>query len=127
MFHIYEQDPLFAKYLIFSKGSAWKRSRNCMSQFFTSSKLRAVMPSLLHAQKQFIDVPGEHADRDVDVDISSLCERFTFDVIGKAAYGIDTGVQRNPDHPLFKGALAVLPNVTSGFYHLLPPLLPPWP
>ncbi|XP_065297837.1 cytochrome P450 3A6-like [Dermacentor albipictus] len=119
MFHIYEQDPLFDKYLIFSKGSVWKRSRNCMSQFFTSSKLRAVMPSLLHAQKQFVDVLGEHADRGVDVDINSLCERFTFDVIGKAAYGIDTGVQRNPDHPLFKGALAVLPNLTSGFfYHL---------
>ncbi|XP_065297862.1 cytochrome P450 3A6-like [Dermacentor albipictus] len=119
MFHMYEQDPLFAKYLIFSKGSVWKRSRNCMSQFFTSSKLRAVMPSLLHAQKQFVDVLGEHADRDADVDINSLCERFTFDVIGKAAYGIDTGVQRNPDHPLFKSALPVVANLTSGFfYHL---------
>ncbi|XP_065297835.1 cytochrome P450 3A6-like isoform X1 [Dermacentor albipictus] len=119
MSHMAEQDPLFAKYLIFSKGSVWKRFRNCMSQFFTSSKLRAVMPSLLHAQKQFIDVLGEHADRGVDVDINSLCERFTFDVISKAAYGIDTGVQRNPDHPLFKSALPVLANVTSGFfYHL---------
>ncbi|KAH7944414.1 hypothetical protein HPB52_019245 [Rhipicephalus sanguineus] len=78
-----------------------------------------VMPSLLHAQRQFIGILGEHADRGVDVDITSLCERFTFDVIGKAAFGIDTDVQRNPDNPLFKDALAVLPNITTGFlYHL---------
>ncbi|KAH7949642.1 hypothetical protein HPB49_013170 [Dermacentor silvarum] len=119
MFNIFEKDPLFAKYIILSKGPTWKSSRNCMSQFFTSSKLRAVMPSLLHAQQQFIDVLGEHADRGVEVDINSLCERFTFDVIGKAAYGIDTNVQRNPEYPLFKDALAVLPNVNSGLlYHL---------
>ncbi|KAL1483840.1 hypothetical protein MTO96_032923 [Rhipicephalus appendiculatus] len=80
---------------------------------------RGVMPSLLHAQQQFIDILGEHADREGEVDINSLCERFTFDVIGKAAFGIDTDVQRNPENPLFKDALAVLPNVNKGvLYHL---------
>ncbi|KAL1484900.1 hypothetical protein MTO96_049920 [Rhipicephalus appendiculatus] len=44
--------------MIFAKGSLWKRSRDCMAQFFTSAKLRAVMPSLLHAQQQFIDILG---------------------------------------------------------------------
>lgn len=127
MFNIFEKDPLFAKYIILSKGPAWKSSRNCMSQFFTSSKLRAVMPSLLHAQQQFIDVLGEHADRGVEVDINSLCERFTFDVIGKAAYGIDTNVQRNPEYPLFKDALAVLPNVNSGLLYHLAQSLYHWP
>ncbi|XP_075558811.1 cytochrome P450 3A6-like isoform X4 [Dermacentor variabilis] len=127
MFNIIEQDPLFARYIILSKGAVWKSSRNCMSQFFTSSKLRAVMPSLLHAQQQFIDVLGEHAERGVDVDINSLCERFTFDVIGKAAYGIDTNVQRNPEYPLFKDALAVLPNVTSGLLYHLAQNLFHWP
>ncbi|KAL3258321.1 hypothetical protein MRX96_016709 [Rhipicephalus microplus] len=96
MFNMQERQPIFAKYMIFAKGSLWKISRNCMSQFFTSSKLKAVMPSLLHAQQQFIDILGEHSDSEVDVDINSLCERFTFDVIAKAAFGIDTDVQRNP-------------------------------
>uniref|UniRef100_A0A6M2CHS3 Putative cytochrome p450 midgut overexpressed n=1 Tax=Rhipicephalus microplus TaxID=6941 RepID=A0A6M2CHS3_RHIMP len=119
MFNMQEQQPIFAKYMIFAKGSLWKISRNCMSQFFTSSKLKSVMPSLLHAQQQFIDILGEHSDSEVDVDINSLCERFTFDVIAKAAFGIDTDVQRNPENPLFKNSLAVIPTVTTGvLYHL---------
>ncbi|XP_037522174.1 cytochrome P450 6a8 [Rhipicephalus sanguineus] len=127
MFNMDEQHPIFARYMIFAKGSLWKSTRNCMSQFFTSYKLRAVMPSLLHAQRQFIGILGEHADRGVDVDITSLCERFTFDVIGKAAFGIDTDVQRNPDNPLFKDALAVLPNITTGFLYHLGQNLYHWP
>ncbi|KAL3258322.1 hypothetical protein MRX96_016709 [Rhipicephalus microplus] len=96
MFNMQERQPIFAKYMIFAKGSLWKISRNCMSQFFTSSKLKAVMPSLLHAQQQFIDILGEHSDSEVDVDINSLCERFTFD-----------------------NSLAVIPTVTTGvLYHL---------
>ncbi|KAL1462040.1 hypothetical protein MTO96_043252 [Rhipicephalus appendiculatus] len=121
--HIYEMDPLFKKYVILSKGSVWKSTRACMSHFFTTSKLKAVMPSLLHAQQQFIDILGEHADSGIEVDINCLCERFTFDVIGKAAFGMDTNVQRNPEMPMFRVALDVLPNLNSGFlYNLGPPL-----
>ncbi|KAH6942794.1 hypothetical protein HPB50_010736 [Hyalomma asiaticum] len=119
LFRIYELNPLFAGYVMFAKGSQWKAARSCLSQFFTSSKLRAVMPSLLDAQQQLVSILGEHADSGEEVDINSLCERFTFDVICKAAFGLDTNVQRNPENPLFKKALTVIPNVNSGFlYHL---------
>ncbi|KAL1466887.1 hypothetical protein MTO96_026359, partial [Rhipicephalus appendiculatus] len=127
MFNMQEQHPFFARYMIFAKGSLWKKSRDCMAQFFTSAKLRAVMPSLLHAQQQFIDILGEHADSGVEVDVNSLCERFTFDVIGKAAFGIDTDVQRNPENPLFKDAVAVLPNITTGILYHLGQNLYHWP
>ncbi|KAH7949599.1 hypothetical protein HPB49_012649 [Dermacentor silvarum] len=80
---------------------------------------RGVMPSMLHALQQFIDILGEHADRGVEVDINSLCERFTFDAISKAAYGIDTNVQRNPEVPMFQNALAVVPKLNAGFFYNL--------
>lgn len=117
--HIYEMDPLFKRYMLLSKGAVWKESRTCMSHFFTTSKLKAVMPSMLHALQQFIDILGEHADRGVEVDINSLCERFTFDAISKVAYGIDTNVQRNPEVPMFQNALAVVPKLNAGFFYNL--------
>ncbi|XP_037522155.1 cytochrome P450 3A6 isoform X2 [Rhipicephalus sanguineus] len=88
---------------------------------------RGVMPSLLHAQQQFIDVLGEHADSGIEADINSLCERFTFDVIGKSAFGIDTNVQRNPEMPMFRAALDVLPNLNSGLFYNLGQNLYHWP
>ncbi|KAK8788082.1 hypothetical protein V5799_022139 [Amblyomma americanum] len=117
--NIYELDALFARFVGFSKGAIWKDSRNCMAQFFTPSKLKAVLPSLLNAEQEFIQILGEHADLDAETEINSLCERFTFDAIGKAAYGIDTDVQRNPENPLFKNALAVMPSLHSGFFYEL--------
>nr|XP_037287037.1 cytochrome P450 3A6-like isoform X1 [Rhipicephalus microplus] len=125
--HVYEVDPLFKKYVVLSKGAIWKSTRACMMRFFTPSKLKAVMPSLLHAEQQFIDILGEHADSGVEVDINSLCERFTFDVIGKAAFGMDTNVQRNPEMSMFRVALDVLPNLNSGFLYNLGQNLYHWP
>ncbi|KAH6921074.1 hypothetical protein HPB50_027938 [Hyalomma asiaticum] len=112
---------------MFAKGSQWKAARSCLSQFFTSSKLRAVMPSLLNAQQQLVGILGEHADSGEEVDINSLCERFTFDVICKAAFSLDTNVQRNPENPLFKKAITVVPNVNSGFLYHLGQNLYQWP
>ncbi|KAH6943026.1 hypothetical protein HPB50_014033 [Hyalomma asiaticum] len=85
------------------------------------------MPSLLNAQQQLVSILGEHADSGVEVDIHSLCERFTFDVICKAAFCLDTNVQRNPDNPLFKKAITVVPNVNSGFLYHLGQNLYHWP
>ncbi|KAH9365449.1 hypothetical protein HPB48_008901 [Haemaphysalis longicornis] len=76
------------------------------------------MPSLCHCEKEFIDVLATCADNGAEVNISMLCERLTFDVISKTAFGIDTGVQKNPDHQLFQTAITVLPNILEEFaYH----------
>nr|XP_054919982.1 cytochrome P450 6B1-like [Dermacentor andersoni] len=75
-----------------SKGRGLWQNANEMDLTLITDKVfptrisNSVMPSLLQAQKQFIDVLGEHADKGVEADINSLCERLTFDVIGKAAY-----------------------------------------
>lgn len=117
--HIHELNPALAGNLVFSKSREWKATRNCMAQFFTPVKLKQVMPHLNDAEKQFIEILGEFADNGKEIDAMSQSERFTFDVICKTAFGIETDVQRNPDNALFKKALAVLPNIMDGpFYNL---------
>ncbi|XP_077526706.1 cytochrome P450 9e2-like isoform X2 [Haemaphysalis longicornis] len=116
---MYELMPMFADNLVFRKGPAWKETRSCIAQFFTPAKLKTVMPCLLDAQSQLIENLGVSAESGHEVAISALCERFTFDVISKTAFGIDTEVQRNPGHPLFQTALAVFPGFMEGFlYHM---------
>ncbi|XP_077528124.1 cytochrome P450 3A19-like [Haemaphysalis longicornis] len=84
----------------------------------TVSEAESVMPSLWDCQNEFIDVLHTCSNGGAEVNISMLCERFTFDVISKAAFGIDTGVQRNPANPLFETAVTVFPKFMNGFaYH----------
>ncbi|XP_077528126.1 cytochrome P450 3A43-like [Haemaphysalis longicornis] len=125
MLHLYELQPLVCDSIAVASGRPWKEARACMQQFFSLSKLKAVMPSLCHCEKEFIDALATYADNGAEVNISMLCERLTFDVISKTAFGIDTGVQKNPDHQLFQTAITVLPNILEEFaYHTCPPLSP---
>lgn len=119
LLHIHELHPLFEGNLVFIKGQEWKATRTAMNQFFTPAKLKSVMPSLIDAQQQFLEVLGGIADADTECDISSRCERLTFDVISKAAFGIDTHVQKRTDNPLFKTAIEVFPNIMKGFFYNL--------
>lgn len=114
MIHLYELQPLLCDSIGFASGRAWKEARTCMQQFFSPSKLKAVMPSLLDGEREFTEVLGTCADSGAEVDITKLCERFTFDAISKAAFGIDTGVQKNPDNQLFQTAITVFPNYMNG-------------
>ncbi|XP_077556047.1 cytochrome P450 3A7-like isoform X2 [Haemaphysalis longicornis] len=84
---------------------------------FGNFSSRGVLPSLLDAESQFIKILGENADTGAEVDIKEHCERFTFDAIAKAAFGIDTGVQRDPRNPIFQTVLKVLPNMMEGFVY----------
>lgn len=119
MLHLYEHIPLWSDSIAFASGRTWKEARTCLQQFFSPSKMKAVMPSLLDSQRQFIEVLGSSADNGTEVNINQLCERLTFDVISKTAFGIDTEVQKNPDNPLFQTAITVFPNITDETaYHI---------
>lgn len=125
--HMYELQPLFSNHLVFCKGRTWKDTRTCMSQFFTPAKLKMVMPCLKDAERQFIEKLGVNAESGSELEITSYCERFTFDVISKAAFGIDTGVQRNPENPLFQTTRAVFPNFMKGRLYNICQNLYHWP
>lgn len=119
LLHIHELQPVFAGNLVFIKGQEWKATRTVMNQFFTPAKLKTVMPSLINAQQQFLEVLGSMADAGTECEIGSRCERLTFDVISKAAFGIDTHVQKNTDNPLFQTAIECFPNIMKGFFYKL--------
>ncbi|KAH9365442.1 hypothetical protein HPB48_003958 [Haemaphysalis longicornis] len=89
------------------------------AQDFNKFTGRGVMPSLINAQQQFLEVLGSMADAGTECEIGSRCERLTFDVISKAAFGIDTHVQKNTDNPLFKTAIECFPNIMKGFFYKL--------
>ncbi|XP_077528127.1 cytochrome P450 3A28-like [Haemaphysalis longicornis] len=99
--------------------------KQIMQKDFSNFSARGVMPTLWNCQNEFIEVLRTSADSGAEVNISMMCERFTFDVIAKTAFGIDTGVQKNPENPLFQTAITVFPTFMNEFpYHTCPRLSP---
>lgn len=119
LLRIHEMETPLESNLVIVGGRQWKTARTCMQQFFTTAKLKVVMPCLHEAQSEFLTILGECADSGGEVDIGSRCERLTFDVISKSAFNLDTQCQRNPQNPVFQMALRCFPGIMSGFmYHL---------
>ncbi|XP_077526710.1 putative cytochrome P450 6a13 [Haemaphysalis longicornis] len=119
LLHIHQLHPLFAGNMVFTKGELWKSTRTAMAQFFTPAKLKSVLPCMIDEEEQFLEILGSVADAGAEVDIGHRCERLTFDVISKAAFGIDTHVQKSTDNPLYQTAVECLPNIMKGFFYNL--------
>nr|XP_054925833.1 cytochrome P450 6a9-like [Dermacentor andersoni] len=127
LLRIHELEPTLEGNLVLVGGRQWKETRSCMQQFFTPAKLKVVMPALADAQREFLNILGECAESGAEVDIGSRCERLTFDIISKAAFNMDTQVQRHPENPLFQTALLCFPHIMKGFLHNLGMNLYHWP
>ncbi|XP_075726163.1 cytochrome P450 3A8 [Rhipicephalus microplus] len=105
--------------IINAKGSQWKRTRGCISQAFTSSKLKQVMPHLTEAADLFLETLGDLADARRELAIHEPLQGLAMDFIGRAAFGLDCCFQRNPWNPFMQAAREVIHGVQTGPFHMI--------
>lgn len=106
--------PKLSSSLIFAGGNKWKTTRSCMSQAFSTVKIKVMMAAIHHAVDEFLDSLGKAADEEADFEFSEALADLTFDVIGKGAFGIDMDAQKGRTHPIFILALRTHPTLMSG-------------
>ncbi|XP_061395243.1 probable cytochrome P450 6a21 [Musca vetustissima] len=98
LFHNEESDPLTG-HLFLLDGAKWKNLRNKLSPTFTSGKMRFMYPTITEVADNFVKVFGEmsQANKNGVVEIKELLARFTTDVIGKCAFGIECNSLKDPN------------------------------
>lgn len=96
-----ENDPLSA-HMFSLKGKQWKDLRNKISPTFTSGKMRFMFPTIVDVSKEMGLVCAEKSKQNSVVEIRDVMSRFTLDVIGKCAFGLNTNSLRNPDDEFVK-------------------------
>ncbi|KAH8356248.1 hypothetical protein KR200_000354, partial [Drosophila serrata] len=90
-----EKDDPISAHLFHLDGPPWRSLRSKLSSTFTSSKIRTMLPAVLSIGNDFIAVMHEKLSRTSVLDIGELTARFTVDVIGTCAFGIQCNSLRD--------------------------------
>ncbi|XP_073813629.1 cytochrome P450 6a9-like [Musca autumnalis] len=95
MFHNPEDDPLSGQ-LFNLDGPKWKNMRAQLSPAFTSGKMKLIFPLMEKLGQEVVRVFEENLTNTDIIEVADIMARFTSDVIGSCAFGIETNSLKNP-------------------------------
>lgn len=88
VYHNERDDPL-SGHLFALSGAKWKRMRAKLSPTFTSGKIKYMFPTIIKVANEFNAAMTKSADSSEELDVRDIVARYTTDVIGTCAFGID--------------------------------------
>ncbi|CAD7079483.1 unnamed protein product [Hermetia illucens] len=94
--HNEEIDPLSANLFVLD-GQKWRTLRTKLSPTFTSGRMRFMFPTVLEVADRFIETLNELLKTQKTLEVKDLLARFTTDVIGTCAFGIECNSLKDPD------------------------------
>uniref|UniRef100_A0A1L8EGS3 Putative cytochrome p450 6a9-like protein n=1 Tax=Haematobia irritans TaxID=7368 RepID=A0A1L8EGS3_HAEIR len=93
-------DPLSA-HLFSMQGQKWKNLRNKLSTTFTSGKMKFMFSTVVTNAQELLAVVADDIEKSPDIEIRSLMGRYTADVIGSCAFGIECNCLRDPSQKFY--------------------------
>lgn len=89
-------DPLSLN-LVRLSGDRWRKIRQKLTPTFTSGKMKLMFTTVKEIGDQFVSTMHEHMqNHNSIVEVRDLCARFTTDVIGNVAFGLDCNSLKEP-------------------------------
>nr|XP_016997387.2 cytochrome P450 6a2-like [Drosophila takahashii] len=97
-FHNERDDPL-TQHLFNLDGKKWKDMRQRLSPTFTSGKMKFMCPTVIKVSEELVKVMTDQVpdtQNGAVLEIKELMARYTIDVIGSCAFGLECNTLRNP-------------------------------
>lgn len=90
-----ENDPLSA-HLVALSGDKWRELRQKLSPTFSSGKLKTMFATVLKCAEQ-LTLKLKQENKDEPFEMKEFASRYTTDVIGSCAFGIECNSLKNPN------------------------------
>lgn len=91
-----KDDPLSA-HLVSLGGQRWRHLRAKLTPTFTSGKMKTMFDILVQCGEPMKKVMGEYAQNGVPVDVKEIVARYTTDIFGSCAFGLNCNSFERPD------------------------------
>ncbi|KAL7738189.1 hypothetical protein ACLKA6_006527 [Drosophila palustris] len=91
-----EDDPISGRLNLLG-GHKWKSMRAKLTSTFTSGKIKIMCPTVVKICSEMVDVFDELRSESSIVEVKELLARFTTDVIGTCAFGIECSSLKDPE------------------------------
>lgn len=91
-----KEDPLSA-HLLAIEGQKWKDRRSKLTPIFTSGKMKMMFNIIVEIGDKFVEAIAKDLKTSEELEVSEWLARYTTDVIGNVAFGLDCNCLENPE------------------------------